>query len=951
MCGALVAGVFVLNSLSATTLATSDHDKKCSIHTIFQTLDVSHLCYNMKREKGKRLDTQTRPDSRTTFPPQHTSFIGREAEIAEITKLLGDPHCHLLTLVGPGGCGKTRLAVQIATRMSEAFAEGAFFVPLQPLQSSEQVISTIIKVLNFRPEDDVEPETALLTYLRNRNLLLLLDNFEHLMLAAELVAEILEAAPHVKLLVTSREPLNLREEWVREVGGLVYPDNGAVSDVADYSALTLFADRAHRLRSDFSLADEYTHVVRICQLVGGLPLALELAAGWLRTLSCAAIAHEIETNVDILAATTRNLPDRHRSMRAVFDHSWQLLTDEERAVMPRFSVFRGGCTREAAEEVTGATLPILASLVEKSLLRHDPTTDRYHMHELLRHYAHERLESSTDKTRVCEIHAHYYGNLFSVGYAFNYGSGKLDFGDLIHTELDNIRLSWIWGLAQEHYEVIDQLIDPLWAYFVNCNRTFELGALCQAAVAQLATSTDKSEQAILGRVLSRLGKWSASVSKIDLAESYFRQSMTIAQEQNNQEEYYYAARWLALHVLANIRSEYKEAITLLEQCVAFYHQQDDKFYLAQSLSNLGRVYGKWGLLERQNDFFHESVRVFAAMDHLLGVTETLSYLGGSAILQGQWERAQQNFTKILSSIQNENHAFYRWMAAAGHHGLITIATMRGDFAQARQYGCTLLSLLNLSNDTHHLTFEITLGFNLNQSMILAADGASIEALRLADDVFASVKQGSRYPELVERGRVIRAMVLCDLVRFDEASQEIGEILSAMSQHYHISVNLLMAIATAARSLVQSSKPTRAAELLSLVFTCPNSPQGYLERHQGMTRLRADLEAQLGTEAFAAAWERGTQLDVKQVARELLHEFSDDDRIAQANQLLPDPLTPRELDVLSLLADGLTNPQIAERLFITTGTVKGHVNKILQKLAVANRQQAVGQARALHLLDL
>ena len=898
------------------------------------------------------MDTRTLPGPTTALPPQHTMFIGREAELTDITALLTDPHCRLLTLVGPGGCGKTRLAIE-ALRLLEV-VDGAHFVPLQPLQSADQVIGAIINTLPFRPDDNADPETALLTYLQDKRLLLVLDNFEHLMDAATLVAAILNAAPMVTLLVTSREPLNLREEWVREVGGLAYPHNGAVSSMADYSALALFADRAHRLRNDFSLDDEYGHVVRICQLVGGLPLALELAAGWLRTLSPAAIAEEIEHNVDILAATTRNLPDRHRSMRAVFDHSWQLLTDEERAVLPRFSVFRGGCTREAAEAVTGATLPILASLVEKSLLRHDLATDRYDMQELLRQYVQEQLETSGEGDHIRDLHAHHY----AATYDFDAWVSKTSSTQraarlkLVDRDLDNIRISWSWALQCHHYDVIDALVEILWCYFTNFNRTFELVGLYQAAITQLADYPGKKEQVVLGHVLARLGKWETNFSHIDRAKDCFRQSMTIAREQDNLEDYYYAMRWLAFYVIANHRMEYAMARELLEECVAYYEGQGNsgERLLILSHHNLADVYGRMGQVARQQELLHHLYQHGLKTDGLHQVLSVLMQLAFSTASCGHWIKSEEYLAEVIERIPNEKHAFYSDIKIKAHQWMMTITIMRGDFAHARQLGQTCQDLQAKSNDTTVNDFESTLGLKLNQSLIQAADGASVEAFRLADDVFTSVKQRGGYTELLTCERVIRAMILCDLAQFDEASQEIAEVLSSMLRYYHINVDLMLAIATAARILAHRGNSRHAAELLGLVFTHPNSPQGYLERHPGMTRLRADLEAKLGAEAYAAAWESGAQHDVEQVARDLLREFSDDDQIAQANMALPNPLTERELEVLALLADGLTNPQIGERLFITTGTVKGHVNKVLHKLNATDRQQAVVRAREKNLLN-
>ena len=337
-----------------------------------------------------------------TFP---TSFIGRAEEIAELGSLLDNPDCRLLTLVGPGGIGKTRLAVEIARTKLENFPDSVYFVPLQPLQVPDQVLAAVIDALPLQVSDD--PKQDLLNYLREKRLLLVLDNFEHVLESAALVSDILTAAPHVCVLATSREVMRLQREWVRYVAGLTWPDDASSRQHNEhYSAVDLFADRAWRLNSTFSLADERKHVIRICQLLEGMPLALELAAGWIDTLPCAEIAAEIEQDLSILASDTRDMPDRHRSMRAVLDHSWQRLTVAEQAVFPKLSVFRGGFEREAAEQVAGATLRILSDLVRKSWLR--MSGGRYDIQEVLRQYAHEGLLAARDSDATLAAHCRYY---------------------------------------------------------------------------------------------------------------------------------------------------------------------------------------------------------------------------------------------------------------------------------------------------------------------------------------------------------------------------------------------------------------------------------------------------------------------------------------------------------------------------------------------------------------
>ena len=241
-----------------------------------------------------------------------TPFIGRSQEIDEIGALLDDPSCRLLTLVGPGGIGKTRLAVEVASHKRDSFPGGLFFVPLAPLNRADDILTTIVEATPFRfQQDQRSPREQFFAFLREKHtqhLLLVMDNFEHLLEGVNIVSDILAVTTGLKILVTSREALNLQEEWVRQIAGLAYPSKTNGKPLEDYSAVQLFLDRARRIRGDFDLAEDSKSVVDICRLVEGMPLAIELAVGWLKTLRPAGIACEIQHNLDILATRSRNLP-------------------------------------------------------------------------------------------------------------------------------------------------------------------------------------------------------------------------------------------------------------------------------------------------------------------------------------------------------------------------------------------------------------------------------------------------------------------------------------------------------------------------------------------------------------------------------------------------------------------------------------------------------------------
>jgi predicted ATPase/DNA-binding XRE family transcriptional regulator len=339
--------------------------------------------------------SQPLPMPRAQIPQSAGILIGREFELAEVTRLIQDENCRLLTLTGAGGIGKTRLVLEAAYQRQNAFEYGGIFINLAPLTGRDQIVTAIADALGFVLYSASDRSVQLISHLREKELLLVLDNFEHLLNESgciSLPGDLLEGAPMVKLLVTSREPLQLRSEWVFEVRGLPIPEIHENDQLGKNSAVKLFVQRARQRSASFELMPEdYLAIRQICQLVEGVPLAIELAASWTKTLTCPEIAHEIQKNINFLTTSSRDVTERHRSIRATFDYSWKLLSNEEQIALQHLSIFKGGFTREAAEHVAGANLSILSSLVSKSLL-HRIDQGRYDLHELVRQYSLEYLK-------------------------------------------------------------------------------------------------------------------------------------------------------------------------------------------------------------------------------------------------------------------------------------------------------------------------------------------------------------------------------------------------------------------------------------------------------------------------------------------------------------------------------------------------------------------------------
>lgn len=428
-----------------------------------------------------------------------STFIGRDLELAEVTELLTDPNCRLLTLTGAGGVGKTRIALQVAEQLTRNYQDGVVLVSLETLSAANLIPLTIADGLKLVLEGTDDALNQITRAIAEKNLLLVLDNFEHLLEGATVVSELLQRCPRLTLLVTSHESLDVAEEWRFPVGGLSYPaDTISLEESKYFDAVKLFVGRVKQVQPDFALGQaELPHVLQICQRLEGSALGLELAAVWAKTLSLADIAGEIGTNLDFLTSTSRGRAERHSSIRAVFNYSWRLLTLTEQGVLKKLSVLAGGFSREAAKQVAGATLPVLAALVDKSLLRFS-ATGRYDGHALVRQYSLEKLGQQPDeKARTEEKHAMYYLQLVQQGAASLHSRQHQTARGLIIEEFANIRRAWQWAVKQVRLDVLERTTFAL-SDLLEGHR-YEGQALFQGAAAAL-DETNPRHHAALGYV-------------------------------------------------------------------------------------------------------------------------------------------------------------------------------------------------------------------------------------------------------------------------------------------------------------------------------------------------------------------------------------------------------------------------------------------------------------------
>jgi predicted ATPase/DNA-binding SARP family transcriptional activator len=416
--------------------------------------------------------SETRAASNVRLPALTTPFIGRQAEIEQVKELLINSRRRLLTLFGPGGSGKTRLSIQSAFESGDRFPDGVWFVPLATVQAAVGIVPALAKALEISfYKDEDSPKQRLMDYLRGKRLLLILDNLDQLVgpETANLLIEILEEAEGVKLLVTSRIRLNVQAEQIYPVSGMRMPTKSEVVSWEDpetqaqpYSAVQLFLDRARRIKPDFFLdQNQAVAIADICQLVNGMPLGLELAASWLELLPPREIAAEIRRSLDFLETTQADVPERQRSIRAVFDYSWRLLNQVEREAFLSLSIFVGSFTREAAQQVSGASLRTLLSLANKSWLL-QAENGRFQLHPLLQHYGQEQLQRDEKSWQnICERHAAYYAGYVAEQFVRMRGPDQIaalnDLSEEFHT---NIRAAWDWLVEKERWPLIREKMLP-----------------------------------------------------------------------------------------------------------------------------------------------------------------------------------------------------------------------------------------------------------------------------------------------------------------------------------------------------------------------------------------------------------------------------------------------------------------------------------------------------------
>jgi DNA-binding SARP family transcriptional activator/predicted ATPase len=517
----------------------------------------------------------------TSLPNETTPFIGRSKELNELIWRLRDPTCHLITIVGLGGMGKTRLALRLAHEQANHMLHGAVMVNLTSIRSLDAFLSALMSALRLQTMMQNTPRAQLLDFLREKHLLLVLDNVEQLAgVIDDFLQELTRSAADLKIVMTSRQRFNLRGEWTLALDGLPLHE----ADQETPPALTLFWETARRVRGDDLLTKRSAQAVReICELVQGMPLAIELAAAWSRLLTVEELAKEIASNVTGLEAHTQPGEERHRSLRAVFDYSWQLFSAQEQRVLMALALFPSGFTREAAQAVAGASIAVLLVLADKMLVQRQGE-GRFMLHEMLRQYLIEKLAESNEDSRLRNTYFDYFIG-FLQGRCSRLKTGEQQrLLDEITQEIDNLHFAWEAAVRSRNVPVLMALMPGLSLYHDLKANWRVAAAMFQSAESAL----NPADVDTYGMWLSHLAQAASRLDqpRIDAAERCLR----LLSRDNPHHRESIARALMALGYLEGLRGAHETAIAYLEDALALRAQLGDAWNTAQCLMRLASTH-------------------------------------------------------------------------------------------------------------------------------------------------------------------------------------------------------------------------------------------------------------------------------------------------------------------------------------------------------------------------
>ncbi|HID53823.1 MAG TPA: tetratricopeptide repeat protein, partial [Anaerolineae bacterium] len=593
------------------------------------------------------------------LPPD---LVGREPELAALTEMLTDPARRLIAITGMGGIGKSSLALALAGRLARHFLDGVYFVSLAELEDGALLDTAVTESLDLTFPPGAPPRDFLCEYFQDKELLLILDSAEHLQTAVEtFIQTLLAAAPELKIVVTSRQKPRLRAASVWALTGLALPDAAATA-VVETPAITLFAQHAARFRREFSLAAVWPQVVELCHLLAGSPLGIELAAAQLDVTNCADLAAELRASMGELAVDYQDMPPRHRSLRALFHHSWRLLSAGEQEALAKLTVFRGGFTPEAAAAASQVDRGVLAALVRKSLLHEQD--GRFTMHILIRQFAREHLPADT---AIYAQHASYF-------------SQQLREANLaaLPIEADNIRAMWQYAVTRPDVPVLAEAAHHLARFYAVTNQFAAGRILFAQAVDNLAGSDiPQTEPVMWGEILGRYAMFLLRAGQ--LAEARDAAERSVAVLRGRRDEAALAFSLNLLGVLHLQSGSFATAVALLAECADLYRRTDEPAHLLKPLVNLGSVHLRLGQYDTALAYLNEALPLAEQLNDRRGMTHILNNLGAIHLIQGDLTAAYDRFAACLPLTEEMANQPVRMTTL---QNLAEVSYKQGDWAQA-----------------------------------------------------------------------------------------------------------------------------------------------------------------------------------------------------------------------------------------------------------------------------
>lgn len=796
------------------------------------------------------------------LPASLPALIGRDQEAQEVRQRLLDPHNKLITLTGPGGIGKTYLALHVASAELDLFPDGVFFVPLAATDTVDRFLYAIAEALRFSFFGSRTPNDQLMSYLREKKLLLILDNFDHLSEAAPLVGEIAQQTKNVKLLVTSRERIHLHDEWVFRLTGLEYPAEVPVKDLGQYGATALFLARATKIAPELHLDQEDpAPMIQICQLLDGNPLGIELAASWVHLLPLQEILQGIQRNYEFLSTTRQDIAERHRSMYAVFEYSWKLLSEIEKALLMKLAVFQGGFARDALEPVTGASVSQLSTLVDKSLVQR-LYLGRCGLHEFLREYTLKKLSADAEtEARVRDLHAAYYVHFLKGRQEALIGKEQKALLDEIEVEISNIRTAWDWLTSHVRIECLEDAIGGLHQFFARRGRFQEGIDLYETTIQILAehlgtAEAKEKETQILGKLLARQGALYHRIGLNPRAEELLLKGLSIARHANEEREIVFCLNNLGL--ISYLLGDYRKGRQLHEESLAISRKLSHTGNIGGSLVNLGYAAYRLGEYEEARNLYRQGLEFLKEAGDQWAIAMCLNNLGGVTCDLGDFNSAKQLHQESLAirrALQDQ------WGIAMSLDNLGDIALRSGEWEEAARLQEESLAIRREIGDSWGVAISLcALG------KVHYHTGQLREALESHEQSLA-IRREIREPLGIADSLRNIGLISLELDQLTKAKNTLREALQ-QAREIKITPMILEVLITFSLYFKAVQEVDRSLEILLHVFDHPSSDKWIREESQ---RLIMNLESELSAKDFKTMLKKGQSIDTEKLIQRILAE--------------------------------------------------------------------------------